>query len=54
VQESLIGSRFIARFRWHDRAKGEIIPTITGSAHVTGEASLLLDPRDPFCWGIRA
>jgi 4-hydroxyproline epimerase len=54
VQESLIGSRFTARFRWHDRAKGGIIPTITGSAHVTGEASLLLDPTDPFCWGIRA
>ena len=53
VQESLIGSRFTARYRWHDRAKGEIIPTITGSAHVTGEASLLLDPNDPFCWGIR-
>jgi 4-hydroxyproline epimerase len=53
VQESLIGSRFTARYRWHDRAKGEIIPTITGSAHVTGEASLLLDPKDPFCWGIR-
>jgi 4-hydroxyproline epimerase len=53
VQESLIGSRFTAHYRWHDRAKGEIIPTITGSAHVTGEASLLLDPKDPFCWGIR-
>jgi proline racemase len=27
---------------------------ITGSAHVTGENLLRLDPSDPFCWGIRA
>ena len=34
-------------------ARGEIIPTITGTAHVTAEARLHLDPRDPFRWGIR-
>jgi 4-hydroxyproline epimerase len=54
VQESLIGSTFEASFRWRDRARGEIVPTITGSAHVTGESVLRLDPDDPFCWGIRA
>jgi 4-hydroxyproline epimerase len=54
VQESLIGSKFAARYRWRDRSKGEIVPTITGTAHVTGEAVLRLDPADPFCWGIRA
>ncbi len=54
VQESLIGSTFEASFRWHDRNKGEIVPTITGTAHVTGENVLRLDPKDPFCWGIRA
>jgi 4-hydroxyproline epimerase len=54
VQESLIGSTFAGRYRWHDRAKGEIVPTITGTAHVTGETVLHLDPADPFCWGIRA
>ena len=52
VQESLIGSAFTARYRWHDRAKGEIVPTITGTAHVTAEAVLRLDPEDPFRWGI--
>ncbi len=31
----------------------EIRPTITGQAFVTGEATLLLDSQDPFCWGIR-
>jgi 4-hydroxyproline epimerase len=53
VQESVIGSRMSGSFRWQDRARGEIVPTITGTAHVTGEATLYLDPRDPFCWGIR-
>jgi 4-hydroxyproline epimerase len=54
VQESLIGSSFEASFRWHDRSKGEIVPVITGTAHVTGENLLRLDPKDPLCWGIRA
>ena len=53
VQESIVGSRFHARYRWLDRGKGEIAPTLTGSAHVTAEATLWLDPEDPFCWGIR-
>jgi 4-hydroxyproline epimerase len=54
VQESIIGSTFRARFRWSDRSRGEIVPTITGRAHVTAESVLRLDPADPFCWGIRA
>jgi 4-hydroxyproline epimerase len=53
VQESLIGSTFEASFRWHDRSQGQIVPTITGTAHVTGENLLRLDAGDPFCWGIR-
>lgn len=53
AQESILGSVFKAHYRWIDRAQGKIAPTITGTAHVTAEAKLLLDPRDPFCWGIR-
>ena len=49
VQESIIGTRFTASYRRDD---DRIIPTITGSAHVTAEADLILDPRDPFRWGI--
>ena len=41
-----------ARYRWLDRATGEIVPTITGTAFVNAEATLLLDDGDPFCWGI--
>jgi proline racemase len=53
VQESVIGSAFSARYRWVDRRTGEIAPFITGSAHVTAEATLRLDANDPFRWGIR-
>ncbi len=52
IQESLVGSTFTANFRWLDRAAGTIAPTIRGRAHVTATSTLLLDPRDPFCWGI--
>jgi len=53
IQESLIGSTFSGRFKWIDRAAGTIAPTISGHAHISAESTLLLDPRDPFCWGIQ-
>ncbi len=54
VQESILGSTFTGRFEWLDRASGKVAPRITGRAFVNAEATLLLDERDPFCWGIRA
>ena len=48
-QESVLGSVFEARYRWVD---GMVAPTIQGQAFVCGEAKLLLDPADPFCWGV--
>jgi 4-hydroxyproline epimerase len=54
IQQGIVGSTFIGRYRWRSRASGEIAPTITGNAYVTAEATLALDPGDPFCWGIRA
>jgi proline racemase len=53
VQESIIGSTFNGRYRWIDQLRGTIAPEITGTAHVTAETTLLLDPADPFCWGIQ-
>lgn len=53
IQESIIGSRFTGKFQWLDRAAGKVLPVITGTAFVNAEAALLLDERDPFCWGIR-
>ena len=53
IQESILGTKFTGSFRWLDRAKGEIAPTITGTASVNAESTLLLNENDPFCWGIR-
>jgi 4-hydroxyproline epimerase len=50
VQESILGSLFRASYQ---RVDGEIVPTITGTAHVNGESTLLLDEADPYCWGVR-
>ena len=52
IQESVIGSRFSGQFRWLDRDKGHIEPTIRGTAHITAETTLLFDQNDPFCWGL--
>ena len=48
-QESIVGSVFEGSYRL---VEGGIVPTITGQAFVCGEGSLLMDPADPFCWGI--
>ena len=48
-QESVIGSLFEATVRLD---QGRILPSIKGSAFVTAEATLLLDPRDPMRMGL--
>ncbi len=53
IQESILGSKFTGKFRWLNRERGEVLPIITGTAHVNAEATLLLHESDPFCWGIR-
>jgi len=50
-QESIIGSRFEASYR--TASGGRIHAQITGTAHITADAQWLLDPTDPFVWGIR-
>jgi 4-hydroxyproline epimerase len=49
-QESLVGSVFEGSIQV---VNGELVPIIKGNAFVTAEATLILDPADPFCWGIR-
>lgn len=49
-QESVIGSVFEASYARGDG--GRIRPRITGRAHLSGEATLLIEPDDPFAWGI--
>jgi 4-hydroxyproline epimerase len=50
-QESIVGSLFEGSVKITD---GQIYPLVKGSAYVNAEASLILDPRDPFNHGIRA
>jgi 4-hydroxyproline epimerase len=49
-QESIVGSTFEGSIELD--AQGRVIPTITGEAFVTADATLLLDSRDPFRFGI--
>ena len=48
-QESITGSTFDGRI---SIIGGKLYPEITGSAFVNAEADLVLDERDPFCYGI--
>ncbi len=49
-QEGIVGSVFEACYR---RQGAHVVPSIKGSAFVNAEATLILDPRDPFEMGIR-
>ncbi|HWG20319.1 MAG TPA: proline racemase family protein [Terracidiphilus sp.] len=48
-QEGILGTVFEGRVRMEN---GAVIPSITGSAYVTAESTLLFDPADPFRDGI--
>jgi 4-hydroxyproline epimerase len=50
VQESVVGTTFEASYQ---RAGDQILPRITGRAHVTAELTLRFDRGDPFRDGIR-
>ncbi|OAK63473.1 hydroxyproline-2-epimerase [Variovorax paradoxus] len=50
TQASVIGSRFEASYAMDG---GKVIPTLRGRAHISAEATLLIDDGDPFGWGIR-
>jgi proline racemase len=51
-QESIVGSVFSGRYRPADHPEGGIIPTVSGSAWVNGDLKLVIDPNDPFRFGI--
>ena len=51
VQESVVGSRFQARYR--AGGEGKIVPRIRGHAYVVADTKLLRDPGDPFADGMR-
>ena len=49
IQESVIGSQFQASF---ERDGDKVTPIIRGTAYISGDNTLILDPNDPFCYGI--
>ena len=49
-QASIIGSVFEASY---EREGDKIVPTLRGRAHMSAEATLLIEQDDPFGWGIR-
>lgn len=51
-QESVIGSVFAARYERPADGSAAVLPFIHGHAHVTLDAQVIFDPRDPFTWGL--
>lgn len=49
-QEGILGTVFEGSY---ERLNGKVIPSITGSAYVTAESKLIVNPDDPFRAGIR-
>lgn len=49
-QASVIGSVFEASYAMDGE---QVIPTLRGRAHISAEATLLIEDNDPFGWGIR-
>lgn len=49
-QESIVGTVFEASYRV---VGGDVIPVITGRAHVNADVTVILDERDPFRFGIK-
>lgn len=51
VQASICGSQFEGHYEWEGE---QIRPYIKGRAYLTADATLLIDEKDPFAWGITA
>jgi 4-hydroxyproline epimerase len=50
-QQGILGTAFEASYR---RGPRGILPRISGQAFLTARGRLLIEPEDPFAWGIRA
>jgi len=51
-QEGILGTWFEGSYRLRNGTAAEVIPSITGSAFITSESKLILQPEDPFPAGI--
>jgi 4-hydroxyproline epimerase len=50
-QEGILGSHFLAQYE--SGPEGTILPTITGTAYITSESTLIFENGDPYANGIR-
>ncbi|WP_045727853.1 4-hydroxyproline epimerase [Xanthomonas sp. GPE 39] len=50
-QQGILGSVFEGSYTAGERG---VLPRITGQAYITSRAQLLIEPQDPFAWGIDA
>lgn len=54
-QQGILGTVFEASYQYQNGQQSrEVVPSITGSAYVTAEARLIMNPNDPFQTGIRS
>ncbi|MGH9585648.1 MAG: 4-hydroxyproline epimerase [Acidobacteriaceae bacterium] len=54
-QQGILGTIFEGSYQHQNgHQNGRVVPSITGSAFVTGEATLIINPNDPFRTGIRS
>lgn len=51
-QEGILGTWFEGSYRLRNGSPREVIPSITGTAFITSESKLILQPGDPFPAGI--
>ncbi|HTW49639.1 MAG TPA: proline racemase family protein [Acidobacteriaceae bacterium] len=51
-QQGILGTTFEGSYRLRNGSAGAVIPSITGSAFITSESKLILQPGDPFPAGI--
>ena len=49
-QSSIVGSVFAASYELVD---GQVVPTLRGRAHLSADATLLIEDDDPFAFGIQ-
>ena len=51
VQESIVGSTFLASYLWSDSRPQMIIPSIQGRAFINGDVQVIISEEDPYAWG---
>jgi 4-hydroxyproline epimerase len=52
IQEGILGTSFEGSFEWLDPTQGIITPFVRGRAFVNGDLNVVIDPNDPFAWGL--